>query len=112
MVTIPFKQFPQFTESILLDGTSFKFQFTWNTRGTTWNMAIFDTDENLLASGFSLVMSYELISNFPGRGLPPGQIYVIDPSNTIRRVTFDNIDADVFVVYIPEAEVQELEAAQ
>ena len=108
MQIIPFAEFPSFTEEITLDGTPYKVSFNWNTRGEYWTVSFTDREENVLAAGIKLVLEYELIADYPDRGLPPGHLYVIDTTNSkepIGRNDFHNERA-LTLVYIPEDEVE------
>ena len=59
MVTIPFAEFPAFTQEIILDNVPYRFSFNWNTRGEFFTMSIADRDEVKLLSGIKLVMDFE-----------------------------------------------------
>lgn len=105
MVTIPFAEFPAFTEEINLDNNPYRFSFNWNTRGEYWSLSTLDRDLVQLLSGIKLVMDFELLRRFPGRNTPPGELYVIDPSGQLDRVSRDDFQDKVSLVYMTEAEV-------
>ena len=105
MVTIPFAEFPAFTQEIILDNVPYRFSFNWNTRGEFFTMSIADRDEVKLLSGIKLVMDFELIRRYPGRGQPPGELYVIDPSGQLERVGRNDFQDKVSLVYVEENEV-------
>lgn len=108
METIPFKEFPSFIEEITLDNVPYRLFFNWNTRGEFWSLIFQDKENNDLAA-IKLVLEYELISNYPDYGLPPGNLYVVDTTDStdkIGRYDFVNNRA-LQLVYVPEDEVEE-----
>jgi len=111
MVTIPFIEYPSFTEDVILDGVPYRFSFNWNDNGEFWSMIISDSNDNVLVAGIKIVIDYELIANFPGRSLPPGEMVAVDPSGTVQRISQDDFtDENVFLVYVTEDEVEQIEA--
>lgn len=104
MVTIPFSSFTAFTEEIILDNTPYRFLFNWNTRGEYWTLSIADRDETPLVSGIKLVMDFELLGTFPGHGLPPGELYVIDPSGELAKAGRNDFEDKVSLIYVEEDE--------
>lgn len=105
MVTIPFTIFPAITEEVTLDGVPYRFSFAWNFRGTYWSLSILDRDFNELVSGVKVVLDYELIRQFPSRGLPPGELWAVDPAGILQDISQADLGAVVEMVYITEAEV-------
>jgi hypothetical protein len=108
MIVIPFKEFPSFTEEITLDNVPYRLSFNWNTRGEFFSLIFQSREEENLAA-IKLVLEYELISNYPDYGLPPGKLYVVDTTDST-----DNIGRDDFtnnralqLIYVPEDEVEE-----
>jgi len=107
METIPFKEFPSFTEEITLDNVPYLLSFNWNTRGEFFSL-IFQNREGINLAAIKLVLEYELISNYPDYSLPPGNLYVVDTTDStdnIGRYDFVNNRA-LQLVYIPEVEVE------
>lgn len=109
MQIIPFQEFPSFTEEITIDGTPYLLSINWNTRGEFWAIRFQDRERNILAAGIKLVLEYELIANYPDRGLPPGHLYVVDTTgdrSPVGRYDFQN-DRELNLLYVPEDEVEE-----
>ena len=99
---IPFRDFAAFAEEVTIELTPFRFRFFWNTRAKFWSMSIYDREGNLLISGVRLVINYELLRWYPGRGLPTGKLFVIDlteSKNPIGRYDFVN-ERQLRLVYI------------
>lgn len=107
MREITFIESPMFTEEIILDGTPYRFSFKWNTRGEFWSLIIKSAD-NTIYGTFKIVLNYEIISDFPDRNLPPGQIYAIDTTgnnNVIGRNDF-TADRQIKIVYVEKNELE------
>lgn len=106
MITIPFKIFPSFTQEVTIEETPYVFRFDWNSRWQFWRMDISDREGNPLILGRKLVLYYELLKQFPDRGLPKGELYVIDPSLTnFSKITqFDFVNNRCSLVYFEESD--------
>lgn len=109
MVVIPFSEFPAFTQEVTLDEVPYRFQFVWNFRGQYYTLSIFDRELNPIVQGIKVVVGYELISIYNGADVPPGELYVVDTTDEVERITQDDlINGVVQIVYIPEDEVAAL----
>lgn len=103
---IPFSNtFSNFSEDITLEGVPYKLEFTYNTRSTQWLMSVLDIDSTALINGIPLVLNFNLLTQYPGRDLPPGEFYVIDTTQKEETVTRDNIGPVLSLIYIPEDEL-------
>lgn len=107
MLIIPMQDFTAFREEITLEETPYIFRFKWNTRDIGfWFMDIFSRDEELLICGVKLVLNFEIISKFPDRGLPLGQLYVVSNDSTVENLgRYDFVNGRASLVYITEAEI-------
>jgi len=104
-VVIPFfNQLSNFREEIILDNISFLFDFNWNERAEQWSMAILQPDETPIMYGIKLVLGYSLFDQFEYLGLPPGELFCVDTTDSEIEVNRNNIGDTVELVYIPEAE--------
>lgn len=101
---IDFAAFTAFTQEVVLDNIPYRLSFNWNTRGGFWSMSIADRDEVKLLSGIKLVMNYGLIRRYPGRGQPPGEFIVADPSLQIEKAERNDFQDKISLVYISEDE--------
>jgi len=88
---IPVSEFPDFTESLILNGVSYNIGFTWNTRFEFWTMSIQDANGVELINGVKVVLNYELIASFPSRGLPDGEIWAIDLAGSNKPIGRDDL---------------------
>ena len=109
MVTIPFTEYPAFSEEVDLDGTSYKLSFVWNSRGEFWTLTFADIDGDEILSGIKLVLNYELLQEFHYLPIPPGFLFVLETTNnqTNARVEYDDFTGEraLQLVYVTEAEV-------
>ena len=105
-VVIPFfNDVSNFSEEVTLDDATYRIEFVYNERRVRWAMSIFDLDQNAIVTGISLVLGYSLLDQFPGHGLPPGEMYIIDTTEEEVTVNRDNMGKILNLVYRPEAEV-------
>jgi len=105
MQAIPFSTLPAFTETVNLDGQVYRLSFAWNYRANYWSMSFLDAGGAPLVQGIRLVLNLDLLRQYPGRGLPPGMLYAVDPSDTIAEPAFDDFSSGrVTLVYLTGAE--------
>lgn len=117
---IPFpNQFADFKQDVLLDDIAYRFRIRYNTRADSWHLTVADLDDVVLIAGIKLVENWELLTDFPDRGLPVGVLMVIKtvPEPEEPRPDRDNIgqdpDGNEFpfqLLYLTEAEVAEIDA--
>lgn len=104
MVKIPFTQFPAFSEEIILDNIPYRFSFSWNTRGEFWSMIIQDRSEVVLIAGVKLILNFPLLFMHPGKNLPPGELWVIDTTESLERIGRTDFENNVSLIYLTEEE--------
>ncbi len=104
MVKLPFPGSPSFTEEITLEDRPYRFRFDWNYTGNYWSMMISDRELNVLVAGIKIVPAYELIADFPGRNLPPGELYAIDTTGEVRKIGRNDIGDRVQLIYVESTE--------
>lgn len=105
-VTIPFSnEFANFSEEVTLEDTSYRLEFTYNTRSGQWTMSVLDIDLVPLIYGVPLVMNFSLFDQYPGRSLPAGEFYVVDTTEKEKAIDRVNMGTILFLVYIPEDEL-------
>lgn len=106
MQTLPFSESPFFTEDLILDGTTYRLSFLWNTRAARWSLSLFDASAQALVEGIAVVLDQELLEQYPTQGLPPGQLYAVDASGQLQTIGRDDFTLErVSLVYVPEEEV-------
>ena len=105
-LTIPFtNEFANFSEELTLEEQSYRLEFVYNVRSEQWSMSILDIDLTPLVQGVPLVLNFNLFAQYPGRGLPLGEFYVVDTTDEEIKVTRDNMGVILHLVYIPEDEL-------
>jgi len=105
MIIIPFQESPSFTQEITIDGVVYMFEFNWNSRGEFWSMDVFDRDQLPLVLGVRMVIFHELIQQYVDKGLPPGELYIIDPSGDMNEVNKDDLLTRAYILYFGEDEL-------
>jgi hypothetical protein len=63
-----------------LDGREYLLRFRWMDRRSVWSLNIYDQDENPLALGIVLKVSWPLLRRFQDPRLPPGLLMCLDTS--------------------------------
>jgi hypothetical protein len=93
---------------VTLDGSVFYVELLWNGRVGAWYLSLFDAEQN------ALVRSRKLVTNRPildrvryVPGLPPGEIFALDPSETIDYAQYDQLGPKrgVVLCYFDEEEM-------
>lgn len=77
---------------VTLDGSVYYIDLLWNGRVGAWYLSLFDSAQ------VALVRSRKLVTNWPilervrfTPGLPPGEIFALDPSETIDYAQYDQL---------------------
>jgi len=106
MKVIPFKAFPDFTETITLDDIPYRLRFKWNHRGEFWSMRISENDGTIIASSIRVVLNYEMIASYADLELPPGKLFVTDPGGVVKSIAKLSLSSDVLqLIYVSEDEL-------
>lgn len=102
---IPLRNLAAYTFDVSLEGVAYKFRVKWNHRGQYYTLDILDKEESELVAGMKLALNAQLLRTHPGRGLPPGELFVIDVSGDTAVITQANIEDRVELIYRTEAEL-------
>jgi len=102
---IPIRNFPEFTEDITLDGTAYKFRFKQNFRGQFDTLDVLTKEGVVLVAGMKLCLNTSLFKRHPGRGLPPGELFVVDLSGNNDVIEFEDFDGRIVLFYYTEDEL-------
>lgn len=105
MVIIPTFDIACFEQEVVLDGVPYLIRMDYNVKFAFWSLTVKSRDEVTLLAGQKLVLGYDLFAHHPDRGLPPGQLFVVDTSEKILKIDRDNLINDLALVYVPEAEL-------
>ena len=105
MVIVPFSDFASFDEEVSLDGVPYRIAFDYNVRYGFWTLNIKTRDLVSIVSGIKLTLGYQLFDQYPGRSLPPGELFVVDTTDEETKINRDNILEPLALVYIPQDEV-------
>jgi hypothetical protein len=106
VIVLPFTEFPFFTQDVTLDGVPYRFSFLWNTRASRWTVSIYDTSDVPIVEGIPVALDQELIRQYPGRAVPPGELWAIDATGALATIGRNDLALGlVQLVYVTEAEV-------
>ena len=86
---------------VALDGTTFKLDFRYNTRGKYWSFSILTANEVCIVSGMRVVSDYSLLSHFTDERLPKGRLYCLDQFFTGRAPEFSELGDTHVLIYEP-----------
>jgi len=104
VVTIPLRTLTEYTLDVSLEGAAYKMRVKWNYRGQYYTLDFLTKEGVELVTGMKLTLNASLLRRHPGRGLPPGEIVVVDASGDNSVITIDNLENRVQLVYMTEAE--------
>jgi len=99
---IPWRDSPDFTQTVRLSGKIYGIRGRWNTVHEFWTIDLFDNNGNALLLGQKLVLNTDILARYNNPLLPPGKIYVIDTGNEaqkIERIGRNDIGVTVFLIY-------------
>ena len=106
MKIIPFKAFPDFTETVTLDDVPYRLRFKWNHRGEFWSMRISENDGTVIASSIRVVLNYEMIASYADLELPPGKLFVTDSGGVVKSIERLSLSSGVLqMIYVLESEL-------
>lgn len=73
---------PRWTMDVQLSGQVYTFSAHWNTRSKTWVIDMDTVDGVRLLYGVRVVLDYPLLPEWRTDEMPPGELFVVDPSAT------------------------------
>jgi hypothetical protein len=94
-----------YQEKVILEGVTYLFRFTWNTRNARWNMDIIDSSGNLVLGSIPVEVQWDLTGRYIKRisGLPPGMFMAWDTTGHEQPPDFNSIGQDVPLLYLESA---------
>lgn len=114
MLTIPLPQGSAFySQRVELEGTTYVLEFSWNARGQLgaggcWFLSVLNQDDVVLVAGLAVVSNRPLLRRFHWiEGMPPGDLFAADLTETIPYAQYDQLGTDVRLVYFTAAEMAE-----
>lgn len=86
IITTHADEYPRWTQKVTMNGTLYKFYFSWNERQEIWQLSISDSDDNLLIGGLRLVPEIDLLAKYRVSvpALPPGMLIVVDKMSDLE----------------------------
>ena len=79
--TLRFPQGSAWRQRVQLQGRSYIVRCFWNTRDESWWFALNDRDDEKITTG-KLVLGYPLMWGLRDDRRPPGEFFVVEPSQT------------------------------
>jgi hypothetical protein len=104
MVTIPMRSLASFTQEVTLEGVPYRMVFKWNSRGAFMTLDFETAAGEMLVAGMKLPLNTAPLRMHPGRGLPPGELLMIDSAGRNAKITLDDIEKRIDLVYLTEDE--------
>lgn len=104
-VTLPLRSdLPHFDFQCELDGSTYGFEFWWNSRSETWTMSIFDAEGVALVRGVRVVVGFPLASRSRDSGVPPGTFLAFDTSGKSEDPGLEDLGKRVLLLYFSPGE--------
>lgn len=82
-----------------LERVVYLFHFRLNSRSNRWMMSLYSESGDLLAGGIPLVINFPLIGRFKREDLPPGEIYLLDMTESSQEPTSESFGTTHTLVY-------------
>jgi len=103
------------TETISLDGVSYRLRIWWSDRVQAWYADLYAADGSELWKGSKLQLNWPLFSRLRGDGAPAGTLFVAststDDSEPVAAITRTNLGTDAVLLYLTGDELDAIEAA-
>jgi hypothetical protein len=90
---------------VTLDGREYSIRLRWSMREEVWYLDLLDVDGESLLLGRPLTANKGLLAQYRQAiaGLPPGEIYALDPRATPADPGLDDLGDVVFLAYAEAA---------
>lgn len=88
-----------FVPRYILDGDTYFFSFTWNTRDGFWYLAIGDAARDTQIEGIKLTLGADKLRQFKYKTLPQGSLDVVDLDGTLLEMRRDDFGDRVILRY-------------
>jgi len=93
-----------FRAQILLDGTTYAIELSWNTRDARWYLSLLTATGDPLVSGVPVVVDTPLLSRYVSSEMPPGDLIAFDTRGGGEEMTEpDELGDRVKLLYFPES---------
>lgn len=99
---IPWRDLPDFTQTIKLSGKLYNLRSRWNTVHEFWTLDIYDSNGVALLLGQKVLFNTDILARYTNTLLPTGKIYAIDSGNEsqkIVRIGRNDLGVNAFLVY-------------
>jgi len=100
MIRIPIRSdIYWYIENVELNGSVFRLEIAWNTRGQRWYLSILTSDGEMIVAGIPLVVDTPLINRFADRRLPYGLLMMVDTTGQGREPEQEDLGDRVRLIF-------------
>lgn len=101
ILSIPvFSEQASFTQTIPIDGITYKLQIYWNVRDEHWFFSLYLPDDTLVLTGIKMPVNFTLLNSFSGENVPPGDFLLYDDSGNNEPCGRDELGDRCLLLYI------------
>lgn len=115
MITISMTDANDFYETVIIDTVQYNLHFAWNDHAQAWAMDVRDGKNTDIVRGIALVPNFPLLHQYRRHvGLPGGEFVAVITSPVMGNEKIgrtDFITGKASMVYIPEAELNDIMAS-
>lgn len=94
-----------YTQRTVLDGREYALVFSWNQREAKWYLDLFTVDGVLIVAGIKLVVGAPLLRLLRSTDAPPGELFIMDRSQTGEDPGLNDLGMRCLLVYYPAADL-------
>ncbi len=101
MQVIPWRDFPDFTQTLRLSGELYSLRARWNDVRSFWTLDIYDRNGLPLLMGQKIVFNTDLLFRYKNPLLPKGKIFAINSgaNEKLNSIGRNDIGVTVFLMY-------------
>ena len=95
-----------FTQTIMIDGRTWRFDFRWNGRGGFWAFDLYNDVDVLVVAGIRMVALTEILRQYVALDVPQGALYFVNvtgPGGVYAEAEYDTLQM-FSLTYVTEEE--------
>jgi len=96
---------PFYSETVLLEGTSYNLFFKWNVRDSAWYMSIQTSNQVDIVDGIKIVCDWGLLRRYRSLAVPPGEIVAVDTTGAGIDPGLNDLGTRVILTYVTSPEL-------
>ena len=104
---IPWRQEPEFRQSVTLGRRRFVIRARWNTRYEYWTYDLLTIQGDILIAGQRINKGWPTLSRYSNRDLPSGFIAAFDPADIRNRIPIgrESLTDGVLMIFVSNAQM-------